>query len=258
MAQEYGQLYVDRSIGSLPSLLKYALHEGWDEPSGILIVRKHDYAVWQAHGALFEYHPGMAVHRIRSLSAGGTDPMIEAMELQPGDTVLDCTAGLCSDALVASHVMGESGRMLALEASLPIALTVRKGLTTYETDRKYITQAMRRVEVQAARAEHVLPTLASESWDVVYFDPMFEVPVMESTGIGALRTLADPSPLTVETLRQAARVARRAVVIKDRQEGPWWSRSGFSRHVGRRKGRFGYIVLEGEERRRLLEGEVPW
>src|SRR5690606_4537981 len=55
------------------------------------------------------WHPGMGHARVRQLRKGARDPMVEAMDLRPGDAVLDATLGLGSDALVASYVTGEAG-----------------------------------------------------------------------------------------------------------------------------------------------------
>lgn len=256
LAAEYGQHYVSREIGALPNVLAYGLQQGWVRPEypAVLVVRRRDYAVWQPEGPELLYHPGMAYRRIECLAEGLSDPMVEAMALREGDTVLDCTAGLCSDAAVAAHVVGERGLVCAVESSLPVFLTVRKGLAVYETGQEHVDAALRRIRLVAARAEVLLRMLPTASWDVVYFDPMFRQPVLESAGIAPLRALADPTPLRTEVLAEAARVARRCVVVKDRLTGPWFNHPGFSRRVGRRKRRIGYAVLEGEERRRAMEG----
>ena len=78
---------------------------------------------------------------------------------------------------------------------------------------------MRRVVVRHATAEHVLATLPSQSWDVVYFDPMFDTPVEATTSLGLVRLLAAPDVPSRATLTEARRVARRCVVVKDRATG---------------------------------------
>lgn len=255
LAAQTGQVYMDRREGALPKIYADAVRRRLtSEPAkGILVVRSVDYLVWLPDGVPFEYHPGMAVHRVKVLAQGGNDPMITAMELKPGERVLDCTAGLCSDALVASFSVGTEGVVQAVESSLPIALTVAKGLCTYETDRRDITAPMRRIRLVAAQSVDVLRQLPDGAFDVVYFDPMFEDPVAESTGIAPLRQLADPTPLTDTLLAEAARVAARSVVVKDRTNGPWAEDDRITRFVGNRKRRVGYAVFTGAERIRLLE-----
>lgn len=258
LAEETGQVFVERALGAFTKLVQHALETGQvaGDITGILVVGRTRCTFWLPDGTEFAYHPGMAVHRIKTLETGGYDPMVDAMGLQPGDKVLDCTAGLCSDLLVASHVVGEEGRVCGLESSLPVAVVVREGLATYESERARLVEAMRRIELVAARSEIVLAAMKPNSWDVVYFDPMFDRPVMQSTGIAPLRPIADPRPLTFRVLRLAARVARRAVVVKDRTGGRWLTDDRFSRIVGGAKSRIGYAVLEGDDLARTAEEGV--
>lgn len=57
--------------------------------------------------------------------------------------------------------------------------------------------------------------MASDSVDVVYFDPMFRRPEKSSSQFDALRSLAHSERLEGEAIRQACRVARRSVVVMD-------------------------------------------
>jgi hypothetical protein len=70
------------------------------------------------------------------------------------------------------------------------------------------------VEVLHRDAHAYLTTLPGASFDVVLFDPMFSKARRASPAFEALRRFADPSPLTVEALAEARRVARRWVVVK--------------------------------------------
>lgn len=56
-----------------------------------------------------------------------------------------------------------------------------------------------------------------DSFDVVYFDPMFRIPVKKSSAMAPLRPLAYEKRLSAETVKEALRVAPR-VVIKERSE----------------------------------------
>lgn len=255
-----GQVFYERAGYGLPKLFELAKRSRdpqAPEPTGIYVVGRKEDSFWHPSGESFVYHPGMAVHRIQAIADGRGDPMVAAMELLPGDTVLDCTAGLCSDALVASYVVGTTGKVRALESSLPVGLIVGQGLAVYTAERRdYILPAMRRIELRLVRASEYLAEQPADSWDIVYFDPMFHNPVRESTGIAALRLVADPAPLQPATLRLAARAARRAVVVKDRQDGPWFTHSRFTRTVAGR-GRIGYAVLAGDELKRVADEGWP-
>lgn len=248
-----GQVVHERAGFSLPKLLKRAQsnpNQGAATFTGIYVVGRDEDVFWHPTGVTLAYHPGMAVHRIRAIGDGRGDPMVAAMELKPGDTVLDGTAGLCSDALVASYVVGEMGKVRAIEASVPVGLIVARGLAVYEGRRENILPAMRRIELHIAHASDFLKEQPKRSWDIVYFDPMFHSPVQESTGISALRKIANPARLQPTTLQAAAQAARRSVVIKDRQDGPWFTSDRFTRTVAGR-GRIGYAVLTGDDLHRV-------
>lgn len=255
-----GQPYCERAGYGLPKLFELAKQRQDPQmpgPTGIYVVGRKEDSFWHPSGASLVYHPGMAVHRIQAVNDGRGDPMITAMGLQPGDAVLDCTAGLCSDALVVSYVVGATGKVRALESSLPVGLIVGRGLAVYTAERReYILPAMRRIELRLGNALDYLPEQPADSWDVVYFDPMFHSPVQESTGIASLRKIADPAPLQPETLQLAARAARRAVVVKDRQDGPWFTHNRFTRTVAGR-GRIGYAVLTGDDLLRVAKEGWP-
>ena len=79
--------------------------------------------------------------------------------LKEGDFVLDCTLGMGADSIVASYVVGEKGRVVALESEPVIAAIAGHGLQTYRTGRKALNEAMRRVEIVQARLSDLLKTI---------------------------------------------------------------------------------------------------
>jgi len=116
------------------------------------------------------FHPNMAEIRIKRLLRGEPDPMLKAADIRPGDAVLDCTAGMASDAIVFAHAVGPNGRVTALESERILHLIVSEGLQSYPTEFPALEQAMRRVEL--VRADHLtyLRRLDAGSFDVVYFE----------------------------------------------------------------------------------------
>ena len=175
---------------------------------------------------LYFFHPGMARRRIRNLRAGNGDPMITAMGLGPGDSVLDCTLGRGADATVAAQVVGETGRVVGLEKVPVLAWLTIEGLRTYEIQDAATQAAMRRVEARCADYAELLPREADGSCDVVYFDPIFEQMVPGASAMIPLRQLASHEPLTAASLTEARRGARRRVVIKQPSGSPLWERLG--------------------------------
>ncbi len=195
-------------------------------------------------GMRYYYHPGMALTRIRNLLKGLGDPMVTAMRLQPGDAVLDCTLGRASDALVASSVVGPTGRVVGLELSPLLAELTIHGLRTYEPAAERLTPVFRRIE--AHRGDHLafLRDAAEGAFDVVCFDPLFEEPVEASSGMEPFRPLADAQPLRPEAVAEARRVARRCVVIKERPDSSLWDRLQVNRMVSGKASSVAYGVLD--------------
>jgi len=116
-------------------------------------------AVLSSGGAEHAWSPGMGALRLRrylDARAGraadptARDPFLDAAGIEPGDAVLDCTAGLGADALVAAAAAGPRGLVLALESSRALAAWTGEGL------RRFPAEAARRVEVRCAdHLEHL-------------------------------------------------------------------------------------------------------
>jgi len=162
-----------------------------------------------AEGTL-RFSPGLAHLRIKQLDRGvQEDMLVRHARLEPGDAVLDCTVGLAADAQVAARLVGPGGSVTALEKSPALYLLVRHGLGLL---RRHPQSAA--IQVLHADATEYLRQAATGSFDVVLIDPMFARTRKSSAAFEALRRHADYSELTAEMVREAQRVARKAVVIK--------------------------------------------
>ena len=186
----------------------------------LLVLSPRASVLWCA-GEERRWSAGMGALRAKrtaARAAGGgdaitRDPFLEAAGIRAGDRVLDCTAGLGADALVAATAAGPEGRVLGLEASALLAAWVGEGL------RRSPDPAAARIELRAADHAEALAALPDRSFDVVVFDPMFRHARAEPAGFDLLRRLADPRPLSPEALARARRVARRWVLVKDGAPG---------------------------------------
>jgi len=212
---------------------------------GVLVVSQQRVTYHEPEtGLAYFFHPSMAKVRIHNLEAGRGDPMVEAMRLQPGDTLLDCTVGRATDAVVAAHAVGPEGSVLGIEKVPVIAQLTIHGLATYEDSSRKFTGLLRRVEVLEADYNDYLPTCADHSFDVVYFDPVFHEPAKRSEAMKPLRELADKSTVSAEALQEALRVCRRCVVIKQRYGTPLWDALGIESIVAGGSSRVEYGVAE--------------
>lgn len=174
------------------------------------------------------FHPNMSFLRAQRIAAGGRDAMLEAAGFEPGDSVLDCTAGLASDAIIFSFAGGIETNVTAVESEEPIYHVVSHGLQMYQSGWEEFDQALRRIEVVLGDHLEVLRSMSDRSQDIVYFDPMFRDGIEKSAALSPLRSFANARALLEEAVEQAKRVARKAVLMKERGRSGEWERLGFT------------------------------
>lgn len=214
-----------------------------DVESSCLVVGKERLELFEQNSPQpFFFHPNSAMFRIKRLLNREHDPFVEAAQLSSGMSLLDCTLGLASDAIVASFVVGTNGRVTGIEGHKYLAYVVSEGLHTWDSGDLEMNAAMRRIRIIQTLSLEYLQTLPSSSIDCVYFDPMFEEKILESDGIKSLGQFAIYHDLDEETIEEALRIAKKRVVLKDHFRSSRFEKYGFN--VNRRKSakfHFGYI-----------------
>lgn len=188
------------------------------------------------------FHPSMSMIRVKRMRSGEEDPLVRLAGIRPGDRIIDCTAGLGSDAIVFSYAAGEQGSVTALESAAVPCYLLKQGLAAYESNVPGLEAAMRRIEVLCCDHLSYLQALDAGSADVIYFDPMFRKPIRESSSIRAIRGLADDRALSERTIAAARRAARRAVILKEHRDSGEFARLGFEEiHRSSNKTAYGVI-----------------
>lgn len=170
------------------------------------------------------YHEGTAALRVKK-NASAPGALARALDLRPGDRVLDATLGMGFDALVIAAGLGPAGSVTGLEASPLLCELVRCGLENYQYRPARLAQAASRITAVCERHEIFLEQCGPDSFDAVYFDPMFESTIEASSSMQRLREIAVHDPLTDRSLFLARSAARRRVAVKCRRERP--GRHGF-------------------------------
>lgn len=238
-AKAYGVRFIVRRKQSIETLKQR--HD-----AGVVVFdkRRIEYTPFDGNDPFF-FHPSSSVFRVKQLIRSGTDPLIEATALKAGDRVLDCTLGLGSDSIVLSHVVGPTGRAVGLESEFVTAMLVKEGLKVWEEKEPAVNEAMRRLEVVWTDALTFLKTCPDNSFDVVYFDPMFEKTISESVHLNPLRLIANTNPLSEKLMTEARRVAARRIVLKAHFESEAFETFGFKRIV-RKTSKFHYGILDTE------------
>lgn len=222
-ALEMGGRLVPRKADSMKQLrTKY-------RDSSILLVTKEEIRYYVEEQPPIFFHPSMGAIRVKRMLRGEKDLLLQAADVVEGDSVLDCTAGLASDAIVFAYGVGASGSVTALESEAIMALLIREGLAAYESDIPELNAAMRRIEVKHADHGAFLQDMDSQSVDVIYFDPMFREPLEESSSMNPLREVANLEAISLSALEEARRVARKCIVLKEHKDSPEFARLGFDK-----------------------------
>ncbi len=237
----------------------HGLAARWDLP----VVERHRGSVATARGAAatalvcteeglvaetargrLAFHQGTAAKRLRTLRHGGTDPLIRAGGLRPGDRVLDATLGLGRDALVAAWAVGAEGEVLGVEADLVLAVLAHDGFAG-----PVPRPGSAPVRVRHGDSRRVLTTMAAagEHVDVVLLDPMFTDPRASDHGFALARDHTVPTPLTPEWVELARAVARRRVVVTAERARPWFPDVGLERLEGTRSGRWFHAPASAQD-----------
>jgi 16S rRNA (guanine1516-N2)-methyltransferase len=236
LAAELSCRDVDRGTFTLAHLMRQ-LQDGelWVvEENNLKFVSKDNHVLY--------FHPSLAKIRITSVLKGAKDRLMEVSGVVPGDSVLDCTMGLATDAIVFSSAVRKCGQVLAVESERVPYILAREGLGSYNSGIRELDDSMRRIHVIHADHLDYTRNLPSKSVDVVYFDPMFRIPD-KTVALTPLRQVANPNPLRQETIVEAKRIARKSIVLKEHRDSGEFERLGFSVDPQRTSSSFAYGVI---------------
>lgn len=190
------------------------------------------------------FHPNSSVFRIKRLMKSKShDPFLHATQLASRMSFLDCTLGLGSDSIVASFLVGSTGNVVGIEGSRPLSYIVKTGLQTWDTGVDIINQAMRSIHVKHDDYLTFLTSCPTNSFDVVYFDPMFEETIQESDGIKGIKPFAMYTEVSLDAINEAKRVAKKRVVLKNFWKSHSFEKFGF-RVYKRKTAKFHYGTIE--------------
>jgi 16S rRNA (guanine1516-N2)-methyltransferase len=206
------------------------LHEVLQKAQGapVLLLAAKRADLYEA-GKSWRATAGLAWLRLLRVRKGETDPLVAAAKLRPGEQVLDATLGLAGDALLAAQATG--ARVVGLEASPLLAAFTQAGLQRLPENGR---EAASLIEVQEADHRDFLKAQPDGSFDVVLLDPMFQLPGDAGPNFELLRRHADHRTLDKNTLREAQRIARRGVLVKDHARGEELRRLGLIPKLSRR------------------------
>ena len=225
--------YFERKKLGIKKLL--AMHE----LDYLIIVHDDKLLVKNGECDLF-WHPGTAVLKLWDTGTGVNNQLLKAVCPEPDDVILDCTLGYGSDAIVLASALTGQGHVIGLEGSEIIAYLTKNGLENYQNIKDEVKKAMSKVKVVHADHGAYLKEMASDSVDIVYFDPMFQNPNMKSKSMNALRDFAKMNTLNKDTVYEALRVCKKRVIVKERIGSGVFQSLGIENRVG--EIRYGSVV----------------
>ncbi|XQT34839.1 hypothetical protein ACMTAS_0535 [Thermotoga neapolitana DSM 4359] len=193
-------------------------------------------------GGEFFFHPSSAILRMRNIRSGQRDYLIETLQPEGNEVVLDTTFGLGSEAILMAAFLPE-GKVIGLEGSIHIYTVVKHGMENFETDIKWLKEALKRIELYHADFKEYIRKQPDNSFDVVYCDPMFENPVYESSAMNPLRPFAVYDTVNEDDVKEMLRIARKKVILKSHIKDSLFKRIRVDELKGSRKSGVMYGVI---------------
>jgi 16S rRNA G966 N2-methylase RsmD len=214
----------------------------------VLVVGNDEISIMPLSGDdTVKYHPNFSMVRGKRLLNNENDALVDAAELKPGMSFLDCTMGLAADSVIASLAVGPSGRVTALEQSFILYLLAKEGLASYDTNIEMVNDAMRAIETVYQNHTAYLEKLPDNSFDIVYFDPMFDEEITDSQSLRLITEVTHTETLSQKAIDEAKRVAAKKVVLKDHFRSSRFEQFGFMQQVRKTsKVHYGVIKTDSE------------
>jgi 16S rRNA G966 N2-methylase RsmD len=114
----------------------------------------------------------------------------------------------------------------------------------YTGNMPWLNHAIKQIGVINSDNKSFLGQQPDKSYDIIYFDPMFPRPLLNSQPISPLRKIANYDKLDRNTINEACRVARKRVVLKTLASGGEIERLGFNKVIGSKHNPITYGVID--------------
>ncbi len=164
---------------------------------------------------MFFFHPSMSKVRQKNLKDGQRDHLIESINPAGDEKILDLTFGLGSEALLMAKYL-TTGTVTGIEASIHIYRIVSHGLRNYPYQYEWLKEAASKIEIINMNMKQYLKDAKDNSFDVVYCDPMFDIPILKSNSLNPIRKFASYDTVEDEDFENMRRISRDKIIIKSR------------------------------------------
>lgn len=231
LADELNLKYIKRNKSTIKQLLATV--------SGVIVVYKNKLSYFENNSEFF-FHLDTTALKIKN---SDNEPLVEIIGKEK-QSVLDCTMGLAGDSILLSYY---GHNVTSIEKNEIIHLITSNGLKNYISPNEEINNAMRKIITHNYDCIDYLKRTSDNTFDIIYFDPMFSHDIAESTNLSGLAHLADNHFPYEEFIKEAYRVGRGKIIIKAHFRDSIFEKHNFTRIV-RKNTKFHFGFLEINEK----------
>ena len=231
LADELNLEYVKRNKTTIKQLLETA--------KGVIVVYKNKLSYFENDSEFF-FHLDTTALKIKN---SDNEPLVEIIGKEK-QNVLDCTMGLAGDSILLSYY---GHNVTSIEKNKIIYLITSNGLKNYISPSEEINKAMRKIITYNYDCIDYLKSTPDNSFDIVYFDPMFSHNIKESENLSGITPLADKSFPYEEFIKEASRIGKDKIIIKAHFKDDIFEKYNFTRIV-RKNTKFHFGFLEINEK----------
>ena len=150
--------------------------------------------------------------------------------------------GLAGDSILLSYY---GHKVTSLEKNNIIHLITTNGLKNYISTNEEINKAMCKIKTYNVDCLDYLKNCTDDSYDIIYFDPMFSHNITESRNLEGILPLVDTIFPYEEFIKEAKRVARKKIIVKAHFKDSVFEKYNFTQIIRKNtKFHYGYLNLK--------------
>jgi SAM-dependent methyltransferase len=228
LADELNLKYIKRNKSTIKQLL--------GTKKGVIVVYKNKLSYFENNSEFF-FHLDTTALKIKN---SDNEPLVEIIGKEK-QSILDCTMGLAGDSILLSYY---GHTVTSIEKNKIIHLITSNGLENYVSPNEKINKAMRKITTYNYDCIDYLKKAPDNTFDIIYFDPMFSHNIRESENLSGITPLADKNFRYKEFIKEASRVGKDKIIIKAHFRDNIFEKYNFTRIIRKNtKFHFGFLEI---------------
>ena len=228
LADELNLKYIKRNKSTIKQLLGIT--------KGVIVVYKNKLSYVENNSEFF-FHLDTTALKIKN---SDNEPLVEIIGKEK-QSILDCTMGLAGDSILLSYY---GHTVTSIEKNKIIHLITSNGLENYISPNEKINKAMRKITTYNYDCIDYLKKAPDNTFDIIYFDPMFSHNIRESENLSGITPLADKNFRYKEFIKEASRVGKDKIIIKAHFRDNIFEKYNFTRIIRKNtKFHFGFLEI---------------